>query len=333
MHVWRGVTAPGALILALALAACGEAPPAASVSLRVGVFSVVDSLPYFVIRDRGFDKRYNLQLLERQGFAGGAAVQDELVAGTLDVAPVVGVAPYLAAAAGGLAPGRVVAVAANSVADPTHPGVGVVANRSIATWRDLEGKHVAVNAINSISTPAVHGRLGLEGVRSVKLVEIDPANVGLAVAGGEVAAAAMLEPFLSQSLLRGDGHLLGWVIGGPPFERMQMSMVVVRAALYRERPEAVARYLQAHLQAVRWIAEQPDQARLLVAKRYNMAPDIAPRITLLHWPPDGRNNLELLEQVQPVYVRMGTIPRPLPLQDAIDERALEQARKSLSSIR
>jgi NitT/TauT family transport system substrate-binding protein len=299
-------------------------------SVRVGVFSVVDSLPYFVIRDQGLDRRHGLRFEEETGFPGGAAVQDAMIADRVDIAPVVGTAPYLAAAAAGLAPGRVMAVAANSVADTTSKGIAIVANQSVKRWSDLEGRLIAVNALRSVSTPAVEGRLRAEGVRSAKLVEIAPPNMGLAVAGGEVAAAAMLEPFVSQSLLRGDGQLLGWVIGGSPFERMEMSMVVVRTALYRERPEAVTRYIRAHLDAARWIAEHPDDARLLVAKIYALTPEIGRRITLLRWPVDGRHDYQSLEQVQQAYVAMGIVKRPLDLRRVIDETALDQARKGSS---
>jgi NitT/TauT family transport system substrate-binding protein len=315
-----------AAVLGLCLGGCRverEDPPD---TLRVGLFSVVDSLPYFVIRDQGFGRRQGLQFVEEGGFPGGAAVLDAMVAGRVDLAPVVGTAPYLAAAEAGHAPGGIVAIAANSVADGAAPGIGILAHRSIAGWRDLDGGIIAVNALRSIATPAVQGRLKTEGVGRVRLVEVAPPNMGLAVRGGEVSAAAMLEPFISQSLLRGDGHLLGWVVGGPPFERMQMSTVAARTALHRERPRALARYLRAHLEAARWIAENPEAAKLLVARTYGLTPEIGRRVTLLRWPADGRHDFQSLEQAQRLYVEMGLLRRPLDLRAVMDETTLGQAR-------
>ena len=100
-----------------------------------------------------------------------------------------------------------------------------------------------------------------------KLVEIPIPNMGLAVVGGNVAAAVMSEPFLTQSLLRGDGKLLGWLLGEPPFERMELTLIVFRADFYRNNPQAVRAFLRSQLQAVKYINQNPDRVRSILAKR------------------------------------------------------------------
>jgi ABC-type nitrate/sulfonate/bicarbonate transport system substrate-binding protein len=124
--------------------------------------------------------------------------------------------PILAAAERGLIPDTVRPVGASYFIDPDHPSIAMLAGPSVAKWKDIEGQFVAVNGKNGLSATAMQGRLRQEGVYNVQLTEISFADMGLAVAGGNVVAAIMSEPWLTQSPLRGDGKLLDWVIGRAP---------------------------------------------------------------------------------------------------------------------
>jgi ABC-type nitrate/sulfonate/bicarbonate transport system substrate-binding protein len=183
------------------LAACAPPKPAQQYTLRIGIFSAPSLLPYFVMQEQGFDKKNGLQFVE-QSYPGGAAIIEAMVAGSLDMG-VSGTPPVLSAAERGLIPSKVIPVSANDFADPDHPAVGILVAPSVTTWQVLKGQQIAVNALNSINAAAVVGRLQQEGVSDYKLVEIPFPNMGLAVAGGNVAAAAMAEPYLTQSVLRG----------------------------------------------------------------------------------------------------------------------------------
>ena len=173
------------------------------------------------MKERGFAKKNGLQFVETT-YPGGAAVIDAMASGAVDVSVTIGSVPVLSAAEHGMIPDTIIPVAANDFADPEHPGMAVLVAKSVTGWRDLTGKQIAVNAKNSITTAAVIGRLKLEGVHNYTIVEIAFPNMGLAVSGGNVAAAGLMEPFLTQSLLRGDGKFLGWIIGGLPFEKIRI---------------------------------------------------------------------------------------------------------------
>jgi ABC-type nitrate/sulfonate/bicarbonate transport system substrate-binding protein len=153
------------------------------------------------MQEQGFDKKNGLQFVE-QSYPGGAAIIEAVAAGSLDMG-VSGTPPVFSAAERGLIPSKVIPVSANDFADPDHPAVGILVAPSVTTWQVLKGQQIAVNALNSINAAAVVGRLQQEGVSDYKLVEIPFPNMGLAVAGGNVAAAAMAEPYLTQSVLRG----------------------------------------------------------------------------------------------------------------------------------
>lgn len=308
--------------LATALSQCaGPIPP--PVTVRIGLFAVQDFLPYFVMRDRGFDARHGLRFEERQ-FAGGAGAIDAMVAGTVDVCPAVGTFPLVLAAERGLVPDRIVAVAANNATDAAHPVVGVVASPSVRTWKDLTGATIATNARNSITSAAVIGRLRDEGVEGFSLVEMSFSNMGLGVAGGNVAAAGMNEPFLTQSLRRGDGHLLGWVMGGAPIERGPFTSIVFGAGFARGNPDTVKAYLRAHLDAVAWMASHPAEARALLARRLDLTPDVGREVRLALWPADARHDPGALTAMQNVFVRSGLQRAAIAPERLRDETLLSQ---------
>lgn len=311
----------GAVIAALLLAACSP-QPAQEFTLRIGFFPTQDYLPYFVMQEQGFDKRNGLRL-EETAYPGGAAIIEAMATGSIDLGYIAYV-PLIAAAERGFVPGKAVSVAANNFADPQHPGTAVLGAASVGSWKDLRGKQVAVPVINSISGAAIKARLRLEGVKEYALVEIPFANMGLAVAGGNVAAAVMSEPFLTQSLVRGDGKLLGWVVGGPPFEQTEFTSIVFRAALLRDNPQAVKRFLRAQLEAVNWINRNLGAARLTLARRLDLHEEIGQKIHLLHWPSEARSDPASSESIQRVLMEIGMLKAPIPASRLYDETLLNE---------
>lgn len=312
-----------AVILLSLLPACGPtATPTPQFTLRVGFVRALDPLPFFVMQEQAFTTQNGLRI-EEQVYPGGSAMIEALTTGVIDVAYVPNVATF-SAAERGLIPGTLVPAAADSFIDPEHPSVGVLAPPSVKSWKDLEGRSIAVVSKTGVSTAAIKQRLQQEGVRDYTLVEIPIANMGLAVAGGNVAAATMVEPFLTQSLLRGDGNLLGWVIGGFPIERMESILIVFRADVYRNDPQAAKAFLGAHLQAVKWISENEQAARSILAKRLEVSEEVGQKMNLVRWPLDARNDPVLLESVQPLLVEIGTLKAPIPASQLYDETLLEE---------
>lgn len=314
-----------ALLTFIVLASCNSPKSVKQFKLRIGLFPVQDFLPYFVMQEQGFAKKNGLQF-EETSYSGGAEIIDVMLAGALDMG-YVGSVPALSAAQRGLIPGKLAPVAANSFTNPEHPTIGVLVALSVNNWKDLEGQPIAINALYSLNTAAIKGRLQMEGVNKYDLVEIPFANMGLAVAGGNVAAATMLEPFLSQSLLRGDGKLLGWVVGGPPFEHMETTMVVFRRDFHQNYPQVVKAYLRSHLQAINWINQNPNGARSILTKRLGLSQEVGQKINLLRWPFDARNDPVLLESMQPMLVNIGMLKAPIPASHLYDETLLEEVLK------
>jgi NitT/TauT family transport system substrate-binding protein len=313
------------LALIAALTGCGEGIPPRT-DVRIGVFQVQDFLPYFVMQEEGLDARNGLRFVEHS-FSGGAAALQAMAEGSLDVSPGVAIVVVLTAAERGLVPSKVVWVAANDVADRDHPGIALLVSHSVQGWKDLSGQKIAVNARDSVAAAAVDVRLNEEGVVGHSFVNIPFSNMGLAVAGGNVAAAGMAEPYFTQSLLRRDGRLLDWVVGGRPFERTQFTGIVFSAAFHRSNPAIVKGYLRAHLAAVKWINANPEKGRLLLARRLNLSPDVAKSVHLLRWPLDARIDPALLSQAQQVLVRAKLLREPGATAPLYDETLLAEVLK------
>jgi NitT/TauT family transport system substrate-binding protein len=313
------------MVTSISLASCRQQQtPPEQATLRVGVYLAQDYLPFFVIQEQELDRKHGIRLvMQKKLYPGGAAVIEAIAAGSVDMGSA-GSVPLISAAAQGVVPGKVLAAAANNFADPDHPASAVLAAFYVTGWKDLEGKLIAVNAVTSIQGVAVKGRLKMEKIQNYKLVEMSFANMGLAVAGGNVAAAAMYEPFLSQSLLRRDGKILGWIIGGPPFERMESTLIGFSADLYRNKPKTVKAFLRAYLQAVQWINQNPDRARSVLAKWMELSGEVGRKIKLLRWPLDGRSDPASLEQIQSVMTDVGMLKAKIPTRQIYDETLLEE---------
>jgi NitT/TauT family transport system substrate-binding protein len=191
----------------------------------------------------------------------------------------------------------------------------------------LKGGQIATNAIYSPLTAAIKGRMQIEGVTDYKLVIMSIANMGLAVADETIDAAALVEPYLTQSLLRGDGKLLGWIAGGPPFEKMEVTMLIFNSGYYRSNPQTVKAFLRAYLDAMEWINREPGEARLMIGRKLNLSEDVTQKIWMMIFPPDGRNDASILESMQQVMVNTGMLKASIPAGRLYDETLLNEVLK------
>jgi ABC-type nitrate/sulfonate/bicarbonate transport system substrate-binding protein len=126
-------------------------------------------------------------------------------------------------------------------------------------------------------------------------------------------------------VLRGDGRVLDFVIGGPPFERFQLSMVVFRTRLARERSELVVSYLRAYIRAIRWIRRHPAEARRLQAAQLNLAAEVTARMQAPVWRDPPRNDPEILQAIQARMLELGWLKEPIPPDRLFDESFLDAA--------
>ena len=314
-----------ALLTALALTGCEAPPTTAPVTLRIAVYPSQDYLPYFVMRDQGLDQKHGLDFTEVTT-TGGAHGIEMVIEGKANVT-LSSLVPVLAAAERGLIPEKLVPVAANNFADPDHPSMGVLIANHLQGWQDLAGQRIGTNSLEGLMPAAADVTLKQKTIAGYSFLVVKGEYRGLALAGGNIAAALMAEPYLTQSLLRGDGKLLAWTVGGPPFERLEISSIVFSSELRQRNPAAVKAFLRAHLAAVAWINAHREEARQVLAKRMNLSPDVARQIRLSRWPADARSDHALNDQSQQILLQAGLIKRQTSTRALYDESLLTEVLK------
>lgn len=298
---------------------CAQAP--APVEVRVGMYATTDMLPIYVMQARGDAARHGLRLIESTDYASGLAAAEALARDEIDVA-YPGVVPLLSLVASGAVPRDVALLGANSIVSPDHPSSALLVAARVTSWDDLEGAQIATHNPNSVSAAAFAARAKAEGVTAYEFVSVGFVDMGLAVRDGLVAAAITDEPWTTQSVERGDGHILAYMLGEPPLEHIPVTALAVRRELLDDGtiPE---RFLRAHLDAVAFIAAHDAEARALIATNLGISPQIATQMTMKGWAADGRLDLASLDALQAVLVDAGVQPALVPAQSIYFPTTLE----------
>jgi ABC-type nitrate/sulfonate/bicarbonate transport system substrate-binding protein len=197
--------------LALGIAGCGSgsADPKASApgkgklqTVRVAETAGVPALfiEYGVeqgfFRDRGLDVKVDSS-------AGGAAALPALVSGEIDIAGS-NMVSVMTAATKGLPLTMVAGGSVSAAGEDDWSGMVVGAQSTIKTFGDLAGKRVAINTLRNVNDIIISAVVEREGgdPKSIEFIELPFPDMAAAVARGDVAAALLGEPFLTQAMLK-----------------------------------------------------------------------------------------------------------------------------------
>lgn len=227
-------------------------------------------------------------------------------------------------------PAQVVGVAGGPFASKDHPHTAVIVGPEVRKWSDLSGALIAVNDVGTITEVSVRLRLKIEGVTGYELVPVVYPNQGLAVRSGTVAAAGMAEPFITQSVERGDGRVLDWVIGGQPFPDFQIVMLVVRASLVEEDPEVVRALVAAYVEAYRWIDDHPEEAREILARQLGVTETVGKQTVLPDYPREPANDPDPIALTQDGLLSLDPGKRPVEVDSLYDESLLSEVLRDLA---
>ena len=185
------------LVLGLALMPSGlPAQTAPAASLKLGVITVEAAAEAFYALDMGFFKKQGLDV-DLQIMQNGASIAAAVAGGALDVgfADTVSIA---SAHARGLPFTYLAPALLNSYA---APAIAVLVNGSgpIREPKDLNGKTIAVNAINNVTMLPVEAWIDKSGgdSKTVKWVEVPIPAANDAVISGKVDGAVIGEPFIT----------------------------------------------------------------------------------------------------------------------------------------
>ncbi len=180
-----------AFLTVIVLASCSPSKPAPQITIPHWILRRPELFPYFVMQEKGFSKAEQASIRGDIISGGGLRSLRPWRPGLWTLVSVVQF-PYFWPVSVGSSLRKLFPWLQAVLLTPTIPALGVLVASAIKSWKDLEGKQIAINARNSLLDAAIRGRLQKEGVQNYKLIEISFSNMGLAVAGGNIAAAIMV---------------------------------------------------------------------------------------------------------------------------------------------
>jgi NitT/TauT family transport system substrate-binding protein len=258
-----------ATILAVCLLfACGkpEVPREGSV-LRIGWVQSLGTAPALIAEQKGYFRQEGLDV-ELKSFSDGPLIQQAMAAGQLDVA-YLGGAPVFQWAQRGFDARMLAKV------NSGHAALIVRAVAPVRSLEDLRGRRVAGTSRGSGMDVFLRGfvleeQARLEPDKDVTVVNMPAANMPQAMAFGGVDAAFGWEPFISQTVLRGDARVLldtGHVLPDHPWYVIAAPVRTLRA-----RPEDMVRLLRAHHRAIAFLYAHPAEADAIIIRGLNIQP-------------------------------------------------------------
>lgn len=285
--------APAAATVVLALAACAgggqdgapattaadDDPSAGLTAITVGVLPIVDTAPIWLGVEEGIFAEHGLDV-ELAVAQGGAAVVPAVVAGEYQFG-FSNVTSLLLAESRGL-PLRLVAPGSFTTGDPdadiaavvTQPGSG------ITSPADLAGRTVAVNTLGNIGESTVRKVVEDAGgdPAAVRFVELGFPDMPAAVAGGQVDAAWVNEPFLT--ITRDQGAQVVSHTFAEVDPEMLIAAYFTSAEYAAAEPGTVEAFTAAMTEASDRAAQDPDAAREILGTYTEIGDDVIARMVV-----------------------------------------------------
>jgi len=307
---------------ALLLASCGggsESPSASGGEGGPTTITVADTagaplnfLTYGQQRGHFSDAGLDLEI---SSSAGGATVIPQLLGGDLDGAGS-NVVSVLVAAGEGL-PVRMVAggTSTSEEREQDFSALMVPADSPVTDISQLEGQRIAVNTLRNINDIVVGAMLEDAGLApdSVEFVELPFPDMAAAVLGGDVAAAVLIEPFLTTA------EQQGLKIVGRPYSDLrpglQIGTYVMSAQAVQEDPQLAESFLQGVQATADDIRQDPEAFRAALPEISDISPELASQVRINTW--QGATDRESVELIQDRMVSYGLIEAPVDLDEVV----------------
>jgi NitT/TauT family transport system substrate-binding protein len=308
----RAILGGIAAALALLLAGCGSgggesaAPSGEGGTMKLSVQETAGVPSAFVDFgiQKGFFKKHKLEI-DLQPTQGGAATIPALVSGDIQVGGS-NVVSLLLASSKDL---PIEAIAGGTNAKPAGEkdfGALIAADgKGVSKPEDLEGKTVAVNTLNNIAEVVVKAALEKQGVdpESLKLSEVPFPEMEPALAKGAVDAAFSIEPFVTQSLEKGD-KVLGYSYVDTESD-MQVGAYAVTKQFAQSDPDAVKAFQAAIKETADYVAANEDEFRTFLSESAKIPPKLAKTIELPRW--TGEVNADSVANTAQLMQKYGVV--------------------------
>jgi NitT/TauT family transport system substrate-binding protein len=312
---------PALAICALVFAGCGGADGSSGggaagkpATLKVGVIPIADVAPLYVGMQQGFFKNEKLTI-KPQIADGGAAIATSVLSGDnqFGFSNVVS----LVTARSKKLPLRIVAQGASGykTEKEAFDTLLVPKGSSIKQAKDLEGKTVAVNALNNIGPLGVNYAVEQAGgdPKKVKYLEVPFPDMIAALEAGRIDAAWVVEPFASQGQAGGARSIFA------PFEAVSPDLTVATyftsERYIQQNGDVVDRFVRAMDKSLAYASAHPEVARKAVLTYTKIPPAAVQKMKLPNWNPEY-NDASIDKTIQ-LAQKYGFVEKPVALDDLI----------------
>lgn len=252
-------------------------------NVTVGVIPILDVAPIYLGQKKGFFANHGLSLTLKTA-QGGAAIVPAVVSGQYQFG-FSNMTSLILAESKGL-PLKVVAngVASTGVQGKDFGGVIVPKDSSIKSAKDLAGKTVAVNTLQNINDTTVRESVRKAGgdPKSVKFVELAFPDMLAALSSHRVAAAQVVEPFLSGGLAQGDRLVANNYVDTA--DKLTIAGYFATTKEISSKADLVKNFTTAMNESLTYANSHPDEVRNIVTTYTKITAAQAAKLTLPSWP-------------------------------------------------
>lgn len=251
--------------------------------VTVGVIPIVDVAPIYLGEQKGFFSARGIEL-ELVPAQGGAAIVPGVISGEFQFG-FSNITSLMIASSKGL-PVKITSAGNSSTGEEGADFGAVVVNADspIQTADDLEGKKVSVNTLKNIGDTTVRASVRKAGgdPDKVKFVELAFPDMPAALAGGQVDAAWVVEPFLSVTKAQG-ARVVAWnFVDTAP--NLPVAAYFTTTTLSQDDPDLVKRFAEAMIESSAYAQAHPDEALAVIPTYTKLTAEQAEALTLPQWP-------------------------------------------------
>lgn len=277
--------------------------------IKIGVSPTISSVDVLYAAEKGLFEKHGVNVETTVNTTSGAATFPLLLNGQLGMTVVDPVSPILAIGKGValrmVSTGNVIA----SNPEEDYGGVMVKQGSGIGSPKELEGKTIAVNSLDSILQLRAEVSIEEDGgdPSAAKYVEVPPPSEVDAVVKGQVDAFSNVEPLLTV----GEEEGLEVLTRAPKsMAGMPEDVIVTSTKLAEEESEAVAGIQAAMEEANAALAKEPKLMIKTAEANEEVEPGLASKITLPTFE-GGALEASTLEALQELMVEHGYIDSPV----------------------
>ncbi len=260
------VSAAAAGVAALGAPAFADATP-----LHAGSSLDDDATPFIYAIQSGLFQKVGIDA-SLQRAASGSAVASGVIGGAFDLGKS-SITSLCAAFARGVPVTMIAPAGEFDVNVPLAIALIVRSDAPIASGADLNGKTVAVSAINDFFSLATRAWVDAHGGDSstIKLVEVPMAQVGATIEAGRIDAGVIIQPFLAAALVDGKIRALGNPGAALGAHYMQ-SCWFTTAAFAAKNPDTIDHFMHAMRDAATYVNGHHAETSDLLAKFTGLDP-------------------------------------------------------------